>query len=96
MNKLKYLDDEEKKLMQSLEKGEWASDFNKSIKKEYQESAKHSLGKGKRINIRMTERDLKKIQVKALQEGLPYQSLISMLIHKFNEGELSFSKKRLA
>lgn len=92
MNKLKYIDDEEKKLMRSLERGEWVSDFNQSVKKEYQEYAKHSLSKQKRINIRMTERDLKKIQVRALQEGLPYQSLISMLIHKFNEGKISYSK----
>jgi len=93
MSQLKYLDDEEKKLMRSLAKGEWASDFDQSIKKEYQEFARHSLRKGKRINIRMTERDLKKIQVRALQEGLPYQSLIAMLIHKFNEGGFAFSKK---
>lgn len=96
MSKLKYFDEEEKKLMQSLEKDEWISDFNRSIKKEYQKYAKHSLSKQKRINIRMAERDLKKIQVKALQEGLPYQSLISMLIHKFNEGEVSFIKKKHA
>ena len=96
MTKLKYLDDEEKELMKSLEKGEWVSDFNKTIKKEYQEYAQQSLTKQKRINIRMMERDLKKIQVKALQEGLPYQSLISMLIHKFNEGEISFGKKKHA
>ena len=94
MNKLKYLRDEEKELMNSLEKEKWVSDFNQSIKKEYQKYAKQSLSKQKRINIRMAERDLKKIQVKALQEGLPYQSLISMLIHKFNEGEISFGKKR--
>ena len=37
----------------------------------------------------MTERDLKKIQAKAIEEGLPYQSLISMLIHKYNEGKVS-------
>ncbi|MBI5192834.1 MAG: antitoxin [Nitrospirae bacterium] len=94
MNKLKYLDDEEKYLMKSLEKGEWISDFNKSIRQVYQEYAKQSLSKQRRINIRVTERDLNKIKVKALQEGLPYQSLISMLIHKFNEGELSLGKKR--
>lgn len=93
-NKLKYLDHEEKKLMRSLEEGEWVSDFSQSIKKDYQEYAKSSLSKQKRINIRMTERDLKKIQVMALQEGLPYQSLISMLIHKFNQGEILFNKKR--
>ena len=37
----------------------------------------------------MTERDLKRIQAKAIEEGLPYQSLISMLIHKYNEGKVS-------
>ena len=46
----------------------------------------------KRINIRMSERDLKKIQAKAIEEGIPYQSLISMLIHKYNEGKLSFNR----
>ena len=96
MNKLKYLDDEEKELIKSLESGDWVSVFDESAKKEYQEYAKHSLGKQKRINLQLTERDLKKIQVKALQEGLPYQSLIAMLIHKFNEGEISFSKKKSA
>lgn len=39
----------------------------------------------------MSERDLKKIQAKAIEEGLPYQSLISMLIHKYNEGKVSIS-----
>jgi predicted DNA binding CopG/RHH family protein len=37
----------------------------------------------------MTERDLKRIQAKAIEKGLPYQSLILMLIHKYNEAKLS-------
>jgi predicted DNA binding CopG/RHH family protein len=94
MKKINYLDKEEKELMQSLEKGEWVSDFSPTVKREYQEYAKASLKKQKRINIRMTERDLKQIQVRALQEGLPYQSLIAMLIHKYNQREISFSKKK--
>jgi predicted DNA binding CopG/RHH family protein len=94
MNKARYLDDEEEKLMKSLEKGDWVSDFNASIKEQYQDYAKQSVSKNARINIRMAERDLKKIQARALQEGLPYQSLISMLIHKFNQGEVSFGKKK--
>lgn len=84
----KYFDEEEKKLITSVESGEWKSDFNKKIKSKYQKYAKYSLNKAKRINIRMSEKDLKKIQVRAIQEGLPYQSLISMLIHKFNEGKI--------
>jgi len=51
-----------------------------------------SLNKQKRINIRMSERDLKKIRAKAIEEGLPCQSLISMLIHKYNEGNVSINR----
>ena len=88
MKKTKYLDKEEMELAKSLESEDWASDLTKKEKKKYEEYARYSLGKQKRINIRMTERDLKKIQAKAVEEGLPYQSLISMLIHKYNEGKL--------
>lgn len=41
----------------------------------------------------MTERDLKKIQAKAVEEGVPYQSLISMLIHKYNEGRVFIQER---
>jgi hypothetical protein len=43
----------------------------------------------------MTERDLKKIQAKAIEEGVPYQSLISMLIHKYNEGKVSIHERQV-
>jgi predicted DNA binding CopG/RHH family protein len=89
MRKVQYIDKEEMELAKSLEVEEWASDLTKKEKKRYQEYARSSLTKQKRINIRMTERDLKKIQAKAIEEGLPYQSLISMLIHKYNEGKVS-------
>ena len=88
--KNKYLDQEEKDLVESLENNEWHSTLTKAQKKKYTEYAKYSLHKNKRINIRMTERDYKKIQIKAIQEGLPYQGLISMLIHKYNEGKVKF------
>jgi len=88
MKKTTYLDKDERELEKSLENEEWISDLSKKDKKQYEEYARYSLNKQKRINIRMTERDLKKIQAKAIEEGLPYQSLISMLIHKYNEGKL--------
>ena len=65
------------------------SDLTKKEKTQYEEYASNSLVKQKIINSRMTERDLKKIQAKAIEEGLPYQSLISMLIHKYSEGKVS-------
>ena len=93
MKKGKYLDKDEMELAKSLETEEWVSDLTKKEKKQFEEYARNSLMKQKRINIRMTERDLKKIQAKAIEEGIPYQSLISMLIHKYNEGKVSISKE---
>ena len=89
----KYLDKDEMELAKSLENEEWISALTKKEKKQFEEYARNSLMKQKRINIRMSERDLKKIQAKAIEEGLPYQSLISMLIHKYNEGKVSISGK---
>lgn len=94
MKKTVYLDKEEKELAESLEKDEWISDLDKKEKNQYEAYARYSLNKQKRINIRMSERDLKKIRAKAIEEGIPYQSLISMLIHKFNEGKLTISMNR--
>jgi len=91
MKKEKYLDKDEMELAKSLETEEWVSDLTKKEKKQFEEYARNSLMKQKRINIRMSERDLKKIQAKAIEEGIPYQSLISMLIHKYNEGKVSIS-----
>jgi predicted DNA binding CopG/RHH family protein len=92
MRKVQYIDKEEMEMAKSLEAEEWVSDLTKKEKKQYEEYARNSLTKQKRINIRMTERDLKKIQAKAIEEGLPYQSLISMLIHKYNEGKVSIQE----
>ncbi|HOE18864.1 MAG TPA: hypothetical protein PLX02_14320 [Syntrophorhabdaceae bacterium] len=89
MRKMQYTDKEEMELAKSLEAEEWVSDLTKKEKKQYEGYARNSLTKQKRINIRMTERDLRKIQAKAIEQGLPYQSLISMLIHKYNEGKVS-------
>jgi predicted DNA binding CopG/RHH family protein len=92
MKKAAYLDKDERGLAKSLKNEEWVSDLTKKEKKQYQEYARYSLNKRKRINIRMTERDLKKIRAKAIEEGIPYQSLISMLIHKYNEGKISVNR----
>jgi len=92
MKKEAYLDKEDRKLAESLEKEEWVSDLTKKEKRQYEEYASYSLNKQKRINIRMTERDLKKIRAKAVEEGIPYQSLISMLIHKYNEGKILINR----
>jgi predicted DNA binding CopG/RHH family protein len=89
MKKTTYLDKDERELAKSLENEEWVSDLTKKEKKQYEEYARY---RQKRINIRMSERDLKKIRAKAIEEGIPYQSLISMLIHKYNEGKVSINR----
>ena len=83
------LDKEEKELVESVEKGEWnsISDLKKEAK-HYKEYAKATFRKDKRVNIRISEKDLSKLQQKALEEGLPYQTLISSILHKFVGGLL--------
>jgi predicted DNA binding CopG/RHH family protein len=92
VKKAKYLDKDEMELARSIENGEWVSDLTKKERKQYEEYARYSLNKQKRINIRMSERDLRKIRAKAIEEGIPYQSLIAMLIHKYNEGKVSIHR----
>jgi predicted DNA binding CopG/RHH family protein len=92
VKKATYLDKDERELARSLEHEEWVSDLTKKERKQYEEYARYSLNKEKRINIRMNERDLRKIRAKAIEEGIPYQSLIAMLIHKYNEGKVSINR----
>ncbi len=80
---------EEKALLDSVEKGEWKRipDFSRQSTR-YRDAARATLRKDKRVNIRMAERDLVRFQKTALQEGLPYQTLISSILHKFINGRL--------
>ena len=55
--------------------------------------ARNTLQKNKRINIRLSEKDLLGIQTKAIEEGLPYQTLISSILHKYLSGILIEGKK---
>ena len=80
---------EEKEILDSFEKGEWVpvADLSKR-KKELAEYARNTLRKDKRLNIRISERDLLELQRKAVREGLPYQTYVSSIIHKFINGAL--------
>ena len=51
-------------------------------------AAKATATKDKRVNIRLSSFDLSDIQVKALQEGVPYQTLIASVLHKYVNGHL--------
>ncbi len=83
------LSKEEKELRESIERGEWKSipDAEKEAKR-YREYARATFRKDKRVNIRISEKDLVSIQKKAIEEGLPYQTLISSILHKYINGRL--------
>ena len=80
---------EEKSLLDSVESGEWKRipNFPREAAR-YRESARVTLRKDKRVNIRMAERDLVRFQKTAVREGLPYQTLLSSVLHKFINGRL--------
>lgn len=83
------LSKEEKPILQSVERRRPKSVPNlKKEAKRYQDYARATFRKDKRVNIRISEKDLIKIQQKALEEGLPYQTLISSVLHKFVGGRL--------
>jgi len=85
---------EEKNILESYERGEWRTVRNpKAEVRKLRSAAGNTLMKDKRINIRMSSRDLDQVQVIAAQEGLPYQTLISSVIHKFVSGSLVDRKK---
>ena len=78
------LDNEEKELLEEIERDEWHSVVKgPSDLAQFRDAARRTLKKDKRVNIRISERDLNSIQRIATEEGIPYQTLISSLIHKF-------------
>jgi len=83
------LDQEEQDILESYDKGEFKSVKNKKAEiAKLRQYAANTLKKNKRINIRLSERDLFGIQTKAVEEGLPYQTLISSILHKYLSGSL--------
>ena len=82
------LDKEEQELLDAFESGEFESSMTPSRRKFIEESAAQTFKKDKRINIRISGRDLMAIQKRALEEGMPYQTLVASIIHKYASGSL--------
>ena len=87
MSKAK-LNREEKSILKDFEAGEFTSVLSPKRKKVLQAAAEETIRKNKRINIRISERDLKALQLRALEEGIPYQTLVSSILHKYVSGSL--------
>ena len=87
MNKKDYkLVPKEQDILDSFNRGEWISKDENLDK--YKELAKKTFAKTHRINFRVSEKDFRDIKVKAREEGIPYQTLVSSVIHKYLTGRL--------
>ena len=85
------LDKDEKEILDSFERGEWkpVKGAKKKIKS-LSHYARNTFQKNRRVNIRISTKDLEGVQKKALEHGIPYQTLISSLIHKYVAGYYPF------
>lgn len=83
------LDQEEREILEAFESGKFnrAEDASERQKR-HREYADAMFRKDARINIRLTSKDLRGLQKKALAEGIPYQTLVASVIHKYVEGRL--------
>ena len=83
------LSKEEKSLLHSVERGEWRVTSRQEDLRKYQEAARHTLKKDARLNIRISSHDLAILRKVAVEEGLPYQTFVSSLLHKYVTGRLA-------
>ena len=87
------LDKEEKGILDAYEKGSMKlSAPSRKEKDKIKSMAENTFRKDRRVTIRLYDHDLKGIQKKAMEKGMPYQTLISAMIHQYVEGDLVDSK----
>ena len=88
MDKIK-LDKDEQEILESFERGEWKSVRNaKTEIMKHQSYARKTLKKDKRVNIRISSKVLEEIQALAVENGIPYQTLMSSVLHRYVSGYL--------
>jgi predicted DNA binding CopG/RHH family protein len=87
------VDQEEKEILEAYELGnlKLSTPSKKEIAK-VKIMARNTFRKNRRVTIRLYDHDLKGIQKKAMEKGIPYQTLISGMIHQYIEGDLVESK----
>lgn len=90
MNKPIKLDDEELEILEAFESGKTmpVPDADKLLAR-HVEYAEATFRKDARINIRLSSKDLRGLQRRAISEGMPYQTLVASILHKYVEGRLS-------
>jgi predicted DNA binding CopG/RHH family protein len=78
----------EREILSAFEKGNLKSVATKAELEKFRAAARATAVKDRRVNIRLSSIDLNDIQVKALEEGMPYQTLIASVLHKYVSGRL--------
>ena len=86
------LDKYEEEMLAAFEAGALLPIATKEELEQIRESARATSTKDQRINIRLSAGDLRDIQVKAMQEGMPYQTFIASVLHKYVTGRLAEKK----
>ena len=86
---MKKLDVYEEEILGAYEAGKLKSVVTLSELAKFKAAARSTAVKDKRVNIRLSSVDLSDIQIKALEEGVPYQTLIASVLHKYVTGRLS-------
>ncbi len=89
------LDAYELKVLREFEKGQLKSVATKSELEKLKSAARATAIKDRRVNIRLSSIDLTDIQVKALEEGVPYQTLIASVLHKYVSGRFVERSQRI-
>jgi len=89
------LDAYELEVLKAFEKGKLKSVATKSELEKLKAAARVTAIKDRRVNIRLSSIDLSDIQVKAMEEGVPYQTLIASVLHKYVTGRLSDKPQRI-
>jgi len=83
------LDQEEKEILEAFESGKVKRSKDAAeTQRRHKEYAEAMLRKDARINIRLSSKDLRGLQKRALAEGIPYQTLVASVLHKYVEGRL--------
>jgi len=86
---------EENEIMASVENGEWTSVSNlNGMKEKLMRAASETALKDYRIDVRISKRDVEALKTRALEEGIPYQTLVTSILHKYVTGKLSEQKSK--
>jgi predicted DNA binding CopG/RHH family protein len=86
------LDDQEREIRDAIEKGKLVSvSGEEELKEMLVKAARATIAKNRHISIRLSERDLMRLRAKALELGMPYQTLIGSILHQYAEGKVKAS-----